>query len=617
MPLYRTSGAGLLADAADAARLGEKLAERFVFAYGYRPSDGEKRSWCNSLSVLARILDDAGLGKVEVLVEYQLPQTSKRADVVLCGTHPRTGKQSYVVVELKQWTRAAAVRDMPELCSVPGLGTMLQPALQVRGYCQYMRDFVHVLGDGSAHLAGAAFLHNMVAPDGVWLSNAVTDGDSQVFTAATKADFEDFLVSRLAAASGSRAADTLLRSVVGPSRKLLALAADEIRDREQFILLDEQKVAFLLVMHAVENAHAADAKEVVIVTGGPGSGKSVIALSLVGELSRLGRSVVHATGSKSFTTTLRRVAGKGSTRVQSLFKYFNNFTAAKKNELDVLVADEAHRLRASSANRYTKAASRTGKSQVEELIDAARVPVFLLDEHQVVRPGEVGTVATIRTAAAARGLDVVQIDLEGQFRAGGSAVYDTWVQRLLGLDAGGPVPWRGDERYQVRVADSPSAMEQTLREMLGDGVNARMTAGFCWEWSGALENSLVADVRIGDWHRPWNSKSEKWIGDIPPSSLWATDPGGFDQVGCVYTAQGFEYDWNGVILGRDFVWRDGAWVTDASQSEDRVVARGTRPEDFDALIRNTYKVLLTRGMAGTILYSTDPQTNDYLRKLVS
>lgn len=616
MVLYRTSSAGLLTDAVDAARLGEKLAEKFAFAYGYRASDSEKRSWSNSLSALARTLDEAGLGKVEVLIEYQLPQTSKRADVVLCGTHPRTGKPSYVVVELKQWTRAAAVRDVPELCSVPGLGTVLQPAFQVRGYCQYMRDFVYVLGDDSAHLAGAVFLHNMAGPDGVWLSAAATDGDSQVFTAATKADFEDFLVSRLAAASGSRAADTLLRSVVGPSRKLLTLAADEIRDREQFILLDEQKVAFLLVTHAVEHAHAADAKQVVIVTGGPGSGKSVIALSLIGELSRLGRSVVHATGSKSFTTTLRRVAGKGSTRVQSLFKYFNNFTAAKKNELDVLVADEAHRLRASSANRYTKAELRTGKSQVEELIDAARVPVFLLDEHQVVRPGEVGTVATIRTAAAARGLDVVQIDLEGQFRAGGSAAYDTWVRRLLGLDAGGPMPWSGDERYQVRVADSPSAMEQTLREMLGDGVNARMTAGFCWEWSGALENGLVADIQIGDWHRPWNSRSERWIGDIPPSSLWATDPGGFDQVGCVYTAQGFEYDWNGVIFGLDFVWRDGAWVADSSQSEDRVVARGTRPEDFDTLIRNTYKVLLTRGMAGTILYSTDPQTNDHLRKLV-
>lgn len=202
---------------------------------------------------------------------------------------------------------------------------------------------------------------------------------------------------------------------------------------------------------------------------------------------------------------------------------------------------------------------------------------------------------------------------EATFRTAGTGNRNSFRSIFADSAASGsmpqtPVNWI---RY-----DSPSTMEQTLREMLGDGVNARMTAGFCWEWSGALENGLVADVQIGDWHRPWNSKSERWIGDIPPSSLWATDPGGFDQVGCVYTAQGFEYDWNGVILGLDFVWRDGEWVTDASQSEDRVVARGTRPEDFDKLIRNTYKVLLTRGMAGTILYSTDPETNDYLRKLV-
>jgi DUF2075 family protein len=201
-------------------------------------------------------------------------------------------------------------------------------------------------------------------------------------------------------------------------------------------------------------------------------------------------------------------------------------------------------------------------------------------------------------------------------RAGGSAVYDTWVRRLLGLEAGGPLAWTGDDRYQVQIAESPSAMESMLRAQLSSGTNARITAGFCWPWSDALKDGLVLDVQIGDWHKPWNSKSERWIDTVPPSTLWATDPGGFDQIGCVYTAQGFEYDWNGVILGPDFVWRDGRWVTDAAQSRDIVVTRGTSPEHFGDLIRNTYKVLLTRGMSGTVLYSTDPQTQDHLRSLV-
>ena len=144
----------------------------------------------------------------------------------------------------------------------------------------------------------------------------------------------------------------------------------------------------------------------MIITGGPGSGKSVIALSLLGELARQGRTVIHATGSKSFTQTLRKVAGKGSTRTKSLFKYFNQFMDAEKNGLEVLILDEAHRIRETSADRYTKAQFRTGRRQIDELLSAARVPVFLLDEHQVVRPGEMGTVAEIEAHAQALGLAI-------------------------------------------------------------------------------------------------------------------------------------------------------------------------------------------------------------------
>ena len=450
-----------------------------------------------------------------------------------------------------------------------------------------------------------------------WLADRVKDNDGRLFTAASRDEFQAFLRSRLSPATGAGAADTLLRSAVGPSKKLLDLAAAEIREQEQFILLDEQQVAFSLVVRAVHRAREANSKQIVIVTGGPGSGKSVIALALLGDLSRIGYSVLHATGSRAFTLTLRKVAGSRAPRVQSMFKYFNNFIDARKNGLDVLVCDEAHRIRETSANRYTRAQLRTGRSQTEELIDAARVPVFLLDEHQVVRPGEIGTVHEIESVAQRLGIEVVRVDLDGQFRAGGSALYDTWVRRLLGLEPGGPLPWNhDDDRYSVRVADSPSALEQALGQQLAQGLGARMTAGFCWDWSDAQEDGLIDDVRIGEWHRPWNVKGERRVGDAPPSQLWATDPKGFSQVGCIYTAQGFEYDWNGVIFGPDLVWRAGAWVARPEASADTVVARRATAEEFDRLIRHVYKVLLTRGMVGTILYSTDRETQEFLASLV-
>ncbi len=190
--------------------------------------------------------------------------------------------------------------------------------------------------------------------------------------------------------------------------------------------------------------------------------------------------MAHATGSRSFTQTLRKVAGHRAPRTAALFRYFNQFMDADPNGLDVLIADEAHRLRETSANRWTRAELRSDKRQVDELIDAARVPVFLLDQNQVVRPGEMGTVEDIEKHARERGLDVHQIDLNTQYRSGGSAEYVEWVERLLGLVPGGPMPWKGDERFEVRTSPSPSAMEQALAEKLAARQNARTAAGYCW-----------------------------------------------------------------------------------------------------------------------------------------
>ncbi|GMA36948.1 hypothetical protein GCM10025876_31520 [Demequina litorisediminis] len=378
-------------------------------------------------------------------------------------------------------------------------------------------------------------------------------------------------------------------------------------------------MAYELVLRAVESARSADSKEVVIVTGGPGSGKSVIALSLLGELARQGRTALHATGSRSFTQTVRQVAGHRSPATKELFKYFNSFMEAERNGLDVLVLDEAHRIREKSVNRFTpKRLREDARPQVDELMDAARVPVFLLDEHQVVKPGELGTVADIRAHAALRGLPVTQIDLNAQYRAGGSAAYIDWVLRLLGLAGDAPIRWNDEDTFAVEVVDAVEDLEARMYQARAQGYGARMTAGYCWPWSDARNGQAIEDVVVGSWRRPWNSKLERKLGDIPPSALWATEPGGFGQVGCVYTAQGFEYDWNGVILGPDLVARDGRFVSRREFNKDPSFKslKNVSDEAFDRNVRNIYKVLLTRGMVGTVLYSTDAETREFLRSVV-
>lgn len=574
-------------------------------------------------------LADAGLGHVEVLLEHRLPHSPRRIDVVLCGTHPRTGEPSYVLVELKQWSHVESA--LGELVRIAAYGTdpVLHPVEQVRSYCQYLVDSTPALAARPLAVHGIAYLHNARNSGVSALRDYPADEYGRLFTLDDRGALVDHLRSLLDPAGDRDAAregaDEFLDFRHAPTKPLLDLAAKEIRDREQFVLLDEQKVAFEAVRQAVRRARAASTRTVVIVLGGPGSGKSVIALSLVGALARQGHTVHHATGSSAFTRTLRKIAGSRSTRVQGLFKYFNNYVESEPRELEVLICDEAHRIRETSVNRFTKkeARARAGR-QIDELIDVAWVPVFLLDEHQVVRPGEMGSLAEITAATTAKGYDIEIVRLDGQFRCGGSAVFDRWVSRLLGLEQAAPSDWTrlaagGDEDFVVTSAASPQAMESWLLAKQAEfGGTARIAAGYCWPWSDPTKTEdgqrLVDDVVIEDWKRPWNVKPDKRVPHAPESYFWASDDRGFGQVGCIYTAQGFEYDWAGVVIGPDFVRREGSWVARRDRSHDPAV-RKADDLHFAGLIRNTYKVLLTRGMRGVCVYSPDPETQEFLEQV--
>ncbi|MFF3731990.1 DNA/RNA helicase domain-containing protein [Streptomyces sp. NPDC002476] len=617
--LFRESAASVAARILEGS-LALHLTENFAHLHGRRPAQAEIRSWERSLPALVNALIEAGLDEVEVIIEYSLPLTSKRADAVLAGVHPTTGEPSYVVVELKQWSAAYPVEDEPLLCRIDAYAEpVLNPVEQVRGYCEYLLSFNAALERMPESLAGVAFLHNATESRTAGLRDVKEDLHGLMYTGDQRGAFLDFLRSRLAPKSGAEAADVLRDARIRPSKQLMAVAAAEIRDREQFVLIAEQRVAYEKVMSAVRKARRGNHKKVIVVTGGPGSGKSVIAMSLLGELYRRGVSALHATGSASFTKTMRRIAGARKREVQKLFMYFNSFMDAEPNDVDVLICDEAHRLRKTSANRYTKAELRTGRPQVAELIDAARVPVFLLDQHQVVRPGEMGTKEEIQRAAAAEGLGCEVVELDGQFRCGGSDTYEKWVVDLLGLEGGTPSRWEPDGKLELRIAESPREMEDFLVARRAEKYGARMSAGYCWKWTTKITPEMTAlpnDVVIGDWARPWNVYGDRSVLGAPPAPLWATEEAGFGQIGCVYTAQGFEYDWSGVIIGPDLVWRTDHWVVDRSASKDPVFTKSTPDDEIDQLIRNTYKVLLTRGMVGTIIYATDPETREKLRSLV-
>ncbi|UUV28990.1 DUF2075 domain-containing protein [Amycolatopsis roodepoortensis] len=547
-------------------------------------------------------------------------------DAILCGVHPETEEPSYVLVELKQWRRMELVGEGLVKMSDDAAQPVLHPSEQVRRYCRQLLDFTPRFARAPRLVKGIAYLHDAVYDPAWQMDKTRADGLGELFAADTQKDLAKFLCSLLdtdagSAAGAREAAVDLLAARHTPARNLLTMAASTFEKRDEFILLDEQQVAYESVMGALEKADSKGSsegkKKVVLVSGGPGSGKSAIAITLLAALARRNRRVLHATGSKAFTETLRATVA-GDERLDEMFKYFNQFGSKRENSLDVLLCDEAHRVRGLPDRVRGRF-----RGQIDELIDVARVPVFLLDEHQVVRPGEVGTREYITDMVNLKGHEVLDIRLDGQFRCGGSDKFDEWVRRLLRLSPERPIVWSelvagSDDEYVVDAAESPQELEAWLLQQADlRGGNARMTAGFCWDWSQPVEDDgtrrLVDDVKIGGWSRPWNARPEAPVPGVPSSSLWASDPRGFGQVGCIYSAQGFEYDWAGVIFGDDLIIRERDWVSDSGSSKDDRV-NTAKDADFDRLVRNTYKVLMTRGLQGVCLYSKDPATNRILRK---
>ncbi len=387
-----------------------------------------------------------------------------------------------------------------------------------------------------------------------------------------------------------------------------------IKGKPEYILLDEQLVAYDKVLSSAKRGYHDKKKTVIIIKGGPGTGKSVIAINLMADLLLKGYSAYYATGSRAFTETLRNIIGS---RGGVQFRYFNSFSDAEYNALDILICDEAHRLRETSYSRFQPRKTETRIPQTQELINAAKVLVFFIDQDQVVRPDEVGSVEYIKEVANKNDCRLFEYELDVQFRCAGSDAFVNWINNTLGIVRTANVIWNGEEQFDFQVLETPEKLEQAIRDKLAQGYTARLTAGFCWDWSKELngEGMLKEDVIVGGFRRPWNARPEakRLPKSIPKATLWAYDPKGIDQVGCIYTAQGFEFDYVGVIFGFDLTYDLDAqeWKGHPENSGDPVLRRSK--DKFVELVKNTYRVLLSRGLKGCYVHFMDKDTERFFR----
>ena len=437
-----------------------------------------------------------------------------------------------------------------------------------------------------------------------------------MFTADDVMRLSAYLKERVGGGNGQRVLGRLEQSKYRPSRKLMDHVGQMIRGNSEYVLLDEQLVVYDRIVSLTKQSFHDKQKAVVIVEGGPGTGKSVIAINLMADLSLAGYNAQYATGSKAFTETLRKKTGS---RAAVQFKYFNSYAGAEDNAIDVLIADESHRIRKTSYNRFTPRLERKEAPQIEELVSAAKVAVFFIDDKQIVRPDEIGSVQYIRDYAEKRGCKVLQYKLEAQFRCSGSDGFVNWVNNTLGIEKTANVLWQGNENFDFRIMDSPEELETAIRSKAQEGNTGRLMAGFCWKWSDPNEDgTLRDDVVIGDYQRPWNAKpdAKHLAPGIPKSTLWASDPNGIDQIGCIYTAQGFEFDYAGVIFGEDLSYDFGSqsWEGHLANSADKTVKRSV--EGFVDLVKNTYRVLLSRGMKGCYVYFVNKDTENFVRSRI-
>ena len=601
------------------------MSENYKARLGKDPGTPEFVAWQNSLS---RVRDLLELGKINdtfVALEYEVPYNQSRLDCLLFGKGSNDNS-NVVLIELKQWSDVKALAEEGNFVETWTGGrerVVPHPSQQVKGYHYYMQGFVEEFEkEPTLTLYSCAYCHNYSRSDGKGLHHPVYKELIAEFPLYTKEDTKLLGIKireLLEKGAGLEIFNRFMQSRLHPSKKLLENVHKIIKNDVVFSLLNEQLVAKNLIWARYRMADKKKEKAVIIVHGGPGTGKSVIALNILAEAALKKKNVLYGCKSKPFTSGLQKLVGRGGEIMFSnLYRFIPSRT--KENEFDILLIDEAHRIEKNSNHQYTKPQDRTEVPQMEQLVRCSKTTVFFIDDRQNVRSSEVGSSVLIREAALKLGAGIHEVTLETQYRCMGSNDYLLWIESVLGYSDEERI-FKKDDKFDFRIFSSPQEIMDVLLEKEREKPNsARMVAGFCWPWSSKTDanGDLVKDVRIGEFAMPWETHDK--ITSIPKGYVkwyeWAYRPEGIKQVGCIYTAQGFEFDYVGVIIGNDLCVdsRIGKISADISATRDPMLRRSS--ENFEKHVKNIYRTLLTRGMKGCYVYFTDKETEEYLRRRI-
>lgn len=597
-------------------RIEEKILASFKGVLGGSVGESELAAWRNSLPYMDRVLDDPDIPQdTGVAIEYNIPQTGKRIDMILTGTnHDR--QHTAVIVELKQWQKVAATRKDAIVSTFVGgrEREVSHPSYQAWSYAMLIEDFNESVRLDPIHLRPCAYLHN--CESGSIIHAPFYAEHTKAAPAFLKDDALKLRAFIKAHVKYGDKGETMYRIRDGrirPSKSLADHLASMIQGNREFYLIDEQKLVYETAL-ALATASTPENKNVLIVNGGPGTGKTVVAINLLVELTNRDLATKYVTKNSApravYEAKLTRTLKKS--RISNLFVGSGAFTDTLANSFGGLIVDEAHRL-----NEKSGLFSNLGENQIKELINASTFTVFFLDEDQRIHWKDIGQKSKIREWAESLGATITEMDLVSQFRCNGSDGYLAWVDRLLQIRETANTTLEGSN-YEFKVCTTANELKDLIERRNRVSNRARMVAGYCWDWITKKNNPSGYDIQLdgGAFKAKWNLNED--------GALWILKPDSVREVGCIHTCQGLELDYVGVIIGPDLVVRNGKVVTDAAKrsSGDSSIKgykgllktnRAQAKAKADLIIKNTYRTLMTRGTKGCYVYSTDPETNLFIQ----
>jgi uncharacterized protein len=585
-------------------RLSKKVSEREVLA------------WKNSMHYMAHLLADEGLpADSNVYIEYSIPLTNKRVDFILAG-QGADRKDTAVLVELKQWSEVESTKKDAIVRTVLG-GSLVEtshPSYQVWTYAALINDFNETVREEGISLVPCAYLHNLDRRDVIEAPfYAEHVKKAPVFISHDVAKLAAFLKQNIRYGDANNVMYRIENGKIRPSRSLADALVSMLKGNHEFLMIDDQKLAFET---AIDSAYKAKklGKQVLIIEGGPGTGKSVVAINLLVTLTDRDMLVqyVSKNAAPRAVYAAKLTGSLKKTQINNLFKGSGSFTETKKDFFDALIVDEAHRL-----NEKSGLYGNQGENQIKEVIQSAKTTIFFIDEDQRISLRDIGHKAAIRDWAKKLGAELTELKLESQFRCAGSDGYLAWVDDVLQVRDTANTDL-AEIGFDFRVFDSPNALRSEIEKRNTERNSARMVAGYCWNWNSRHDQAAM-DVIIPEYgfEAKWNLSED--------GSLWIISPTSVKEVGCIHTCQGLEVDYIGVIVGPDLIVRDGKVISvpearsrmDASIKGYKTMARKDPAKAHamaDLIIKNTYRTLMTRGLKGCYVYCTDKETEQYFRE---